>query len=151
MWLLGSFDRASWRALAIFAAYAALPLAVLYSLSRTLDLIALGEEPARFLGANVERTKRVLYVTASLLTAVAVALAGIIGFVGLVVPHGVRMIRGHLHRALIPAAFLLGGALLVIADAIARTAFAPLELPVGVVTALIGVPVFVLLVRRWAS
>lgn len=151
MWLLGSFDRASWRALAIFAAYAALPLAVLYSLSRTLDLIALGEEPARFLGANVERTKRVLYVTASLLTAVAVALAGIIGFVGLVVPHGVRMLRGHLHRALIPAAFLLGGALLVIADAIARTAFAPLELPVGVVTALIGVPVFVLLVRRWAS
>jgi len=151
MWLLGSFDRASWRAVAIFAVYASLPLAVLYTLSRTLDLIALGEEPARFLGANVERTKRVLYVTASLLTAVAVAIAGIIGFVGLVVPHAIRMVWGHLHRNLLPAAFLLGGILLVIADALARTAFAPLELPVGVVTALIGVPIFVLLVRRWAS
>jgi len=151
MWLLGSFDRASWRAVAIFAVYASLPLAVLYTLSRTLDLIALGEEPARFLGANVERTKRVLYVTASLLTAVAVAIAGIIGFVGLVVPHAIRMVWGHLHRDLLPAAFLLGGILLVIADALARTAFAPLELPVGVVTALIGVPIFVLLVRRWAS
>ncbi len=151
MWLLGSFDRASWRAVAIFAVYASLPLAVLYTLSRTLDLIALGEEPARFLGANVERTKRVLYVTASLLTAVAVAIAGIIGFVGLVVPHAVRMVWGHLHRSLLPAAFLLGGILVVIADALARTAFAPLELPVGVVTALIGVPIFVLLVRRWAS
>jgi iron complex transport system permease protein len=150
MWLLGSFDRASWRAVTIFAVYASLPLAVLYALSRTLDLMALGEEPARFLGANVERTKRVLYVTASLLTAVAVAIAGIIGFVGLVVPHAIRMAWGHLHRSLLPAAFLLGGILLVIADALARTAFAPLELPVGVVTALIGVPIFVLLVRRWA-
>ncbi len=151
MWLLGSFDRASWRAVTIFAVYASLPLGVLYALSHTLDLMALGEEPARFLGANVERTKRVLYVTASLLTAVAVAIAGIIGFVGLVVPHAIRMVWGHLHRSLLPAAFLLGGILLVFADALARTAFAPLELPVGVVTALIGVPIFVLLVRRWAN
>ena len=128
-----------------------LALAVLFGLSRTLDLLALGEEPARFLGANVGRTKRVLYITASLLTAVAVAIAGIIGFVGLVVPHAIRMVWGHLHRTLLPAAFLLGGTLLVAADALARTAFAPLELPVGVVTALLGVPIFVLLVRRWAS
>jgi len=151
MWLLGSFGRASWQAVAVFAAYAVIPLAVLYGLARPLDLLALGEEPARFLGTDVERTKRVLYLTASALTAVAVSLSGIIGFVGLVVPHAVRLTWARLHRALLPAAFVVGGALVVIADALARTAFAPLEMPVGVVTALIGVPVFVLLVRRWAS
>jgi iron complex transport system permease protein len=135
LWLLGSLDGASWHSLGVFAVYALLPLTVLYALARPLDLLALGEEPARFLGADVERTKRVLYVSASLLTAAAVSVSGIIGFVGLVVP----------------GAFLLGGTLLVMADALARTAFAPLELPVGVVTALIGVPVFVWLVRRWVS
>ncbi len=151
MWLLGSFGRASWQAVLIFAAYAVVPLTVLYALARALDLLALGEEPAQFLGADVERAKRHLYLTASALTAVAVSFAGIIGFVGLVVPHAVRLTWARLHRSLLPAAFLVGGALVVIADALARTAFAPLEMPVGVVTALIGVPVFVLLVRRWAS
>lgn len=151
LWLLGSFNAASWRAVTIFAVYAALPLAVIGALNRPLDLLALGEEPARFLGADVERVKRSLYFAASLLTAAAVALAGIIGFVGLVVPHAVRLAWGHLHRGLLPAAFLLGGALMVLADAIARVAFAPVELPVGVVTALIGVPVFVVLARRWVK
>ena len=150
LWLLGGFGRASWRSLTLFAAYAVLPLAVLYGLARQLDLLTLGEESAQYLGAEVERAKRVLYVAASLLTAVAVSLAGIIGFVGLVVPHAARLGWGRLHRALLPSAFLLGGGLLVVADALARTVFAPVELPVGVVTALIGVPVFVLLVRRWA-
>jgi iron complex transport system permease protein len=124
---------------------------VLYARARDLDLLSLGDEPAHHLGTNVERAKRVLYVTASLLTAVAVSLAGIIGFVGLVIPHAVRLVLGHLHRVLLPAAFLLGGTLLVAADALARTVFEPVELPVGVVTALIGVPVFILLVRRWAT
>jgi iron complex transport system permease protein len=151
LWLLGSFDAASWRALAVFGAYALFPLAVLYGMARPMDLLALGEEPARFLGADVERTKRVLYVAASALTAAAVSVSGIIGFVGLVIPHAVRMLWGHTHRALLPSAFLLGGTLMVAADAVARTAFAPLELPVGVVTALIGVPLFIWLVRRWAS
>ncbi len=149
VWLLGSFDRASWHALTIFSVYAAAPLVVVYRLARPLDLLALGEEPARFLGADVERLKRTLYVAASALTAAAVSVSGIIGFVGLVIPHAIRMVWGHLHEALLPGAFLLGGLLMVLADALARTAFAPLELPVGVVTALIGVPVFVLLVRRW--
>ena len=151
LWLLGGFDAASWRAVGVFALYAAVPLALIYRQNRPLDLLALGEEPASYLGADVERLKRVLYVAASLLTAAAVSVSGIIGFVGLVIPHAVRLLWGHLHRSLLPAAFLLGGVLLVIADAIARTAFAPLSLPVGVVTALIGVPVFVLLVRRWAK
>ena len=151
LWLLGGFDAASWSALGVFSVYAAVPLVVIYRQNRPLDLLSLGEEPAAFLGADVERLKRVLYVAASLLTAAAVSVSGIIGFVGLVVPHAIRLLWGHLHRSLLPAAFLLGGVLLVVADAIARTAFAPLSLPVGVVTALIGVPVFVLLVRRWAK
>jgi iron complex transport system permease protein len=151
LWILGGFDGASWQALAIFAAYAIVPLAVIYRFNRPLDLLALGEEPAQFLGADIERLKRVLYVSASLLTAAAVSVSGVIGFVGLVVPHAIRLVWGHLHRSLLPAAFLLGGTLLVLADAVARTAFAPLTLPVGVVTALIGVPVFVVLVRKWAT
>ncbi|NIM52073.1 MAG: iron chelate uptake ABC transporter family permease subunit [Gemmatimonadales bacterium] len=150
LWWLGSFDRASWQSLGIFGAYAVIPLGVLYSMARPLDLLALGEESARFLGADVERLKRVLYFVASVLTAAAVSISGIIGFVGLVIPHAIRILWGHTHQALLPGAFLLGGALMVLADAVARTAFAPLELPVGVVTALIGVPVFIVLVRRWA-
>jgi iron complex transport system permease protein len=151
LWLLGGFDAASWRVLGVFSSYAVLPVAFLYYTSRPLDLLSLGEEPAQFLGADVERLKRRLYVSASLLTAACVAVSGIIGFVGLVVPHAVRMVLGHMHRTLLPAAFLLGGALLTGADAMARTAFAPRELPVGVVTALIGVPAFALLLRRWTS
>ncbi len=151
MWLLGGFDAASWRVLGVFTVYATLPLAYLYYTNRPLDLLSLGEEPAQFLGVDVERLKRRLFVSASLLTAACVAVSGIIGFVGLVIPHAVRMVLGHTHRVLMPAAFLLGGTLLTIADAAARTAFAPRQLPVGVVTALVGVPAFAMLLRRWTS
>lgn len=151
LWILGSFSGASWQRVTVFATYTAVPLGILFVLARPLDLLALGEEPAQFLGTNVEGTKRRLYLAASALTAAAVAVSGVIGFVGLVVPHAVRIVWGHTHQTLLPAAFLLGGTLMVVADAVARTAFAPLELPVGVVTAIIGVPVFVVLVRQWAS
>ena len=151
LWLMGGFSSASWQSLGVFAAYAIIPLIVIFMAARPLDLLSLGEEPARFLGADVERLKRVLYVGASLLTAAAVAVSGIIGFVGLVVPHAVRTRWGHVHIVLLPASFLFGGTLLVVADAAARTLFAPVELPVGVVTALVGVPVFAVLVRRWTS
>lgn len=149
LWLLGGFGSASWQSLWVFGAYAAVPVALIYVAGRSLDLLTLGDEPATYLGADIERTKRIVYGAASLLTAAAVAVSGTIGFVGLVVPHTVRLLWGHLHRTLLPAAFLLGGTLLVLADAVARTVFAPLELPVGVVTAGVGVPVFVLLLRRW--
>ena len=151
LWLLGGFDAASWRVLGMFTTYALLPVAYLYYVSRPLDLLSLGEEPAQFLGTDVERLKRSLYVSASLVTAACVAVSGIIGFVGLVVPHAVRMMLGHTHRTLLPAAFLLGGTLLTVADAAARTLFAPRELPVGVVTALVGVPAFAMLLRRWTK
>lgn len=151
LWLLGGFDAASWKALGVFIAYAVVPAGVLCACHRSLDLLALGEEPAQFLGVDVERLKRVLYVAASLLTAAAVAVSGIIGFVGLVIPHAIRMLWGHTHRTLFPAAFMLGGVLLVLADTLARSLFAPRQLPVGVVTAIIGVPLFTVLLRRWAK
>jgi iron complex transport system permease protein len=147
-WLLGGFGTAGWGSVAAFAAYAVGPLLLLWSAGRSLDLLTLGDEPALHLGADVERTKRIAYFCASLLTAASVASCGIVGFVGLVVPHAVRRIATPLHRALLPLAFLAGGAFLVLADAVARTVVRPVELPVGVVTALVGVPVFSVLLRR---
>src|SRR2546421_343136 len=127
----------------------ALPPAAVAAAAAAVDLRALGEEPAYYLGADVRRLKRVVYLAASLLTAAAVAVAGVIGFVGLVVPHVCRLLWGRLHRTLLPTAFLTGGVLLAAADTLARTVVAPRELPVGIVTALLGVPVFAFLLRRW--
>lgn len=149
LWLWGGLSGASWQGVLILAAYLPVPLAVLYAAARPLDLLALGEEPATYLGADVEPLKRRVYVAASLLTAAAVATSGVIGFVGLLVPHIVRLAWGHRHRVLLPAAFLGGGTLLLAADTAARLTFAPRELPVGVVTALAGVPLFALLLPRW--
>jgi iron complex transport system permease protein len=150
-WLMGFLGGVGWGGVLALAVYGMPALAVLMHEARSLDLLALGEEPALHLGADVGATKRRVYVAASLLTAAAVAAAGIIGFVGLVVPHLLRLLRGHEHRGLLPAAFMSGGAFLVLADAAARSAFAPVELPVGVVTAVVGVPVFAVLLRRSAS
>lgn len=148
LWLFGGFGGASWRALGVFALYAVLPLALLMRSARALDLLALGEETAEYLGADAERTKRLVYVATSLLTAASVATCGIIGFVGLVVPHACRLAWSPLHRTLLPVTFLTGGVFLVLADALARSVLPPLELPVGVVTALVGVPLFAVLLRR---
>jgi ABC-type Fe3+-siderophore transport system permease subunit len=147
-WLLGGLDAASWPAARLFALYAAVPLALLVWRARSLDLLALGEEPAHYLGGDPERTRREVYVATGLLTAIAVATCGMIGFVGLIVPHAVRRLWGPLHRTLLPVAFALGGSFLVLADAAARTVARPIELPVGVVTAMVGVPLFALLLRR---
>jgi iron complex transport system permease protein len=148
LWLLGGFNAASWQALAVFAAYAAVPLAAIGVSARSLDLVALGEEPAHHLGADVNRTRRLVYLCTALLTAASVAACGIIGFVGLVVPHAVRTLARPLHRTLLPLVFLGGGSFLVLSDVVARTVAPPLELPVGVITALVGVPVFAVLLRR---
>jgi iron complex transport system permease protein len=148
LWLLGGFGTASWRALAVFAAYAAAPLGIVLFHARALDLIALGDETAQHLGADVERVRRIIYLSTALLTAASVATCGIVGFVGLVVPHAVRTTFRPLHRSLLPLVFVAGGCFLVLADLISRTAVRPLELPVGVVTALVGVPLFALLLRK---
>jgi iron complex transport system permease protein len=149
LWLWGGLSTASWDTVQVMALYIPVPVVILAASARPLDLLALGEEPASYLGADVERVKRRVFIAASLLTAAAVAVSGVIGFVGLIVPHIARGIWGHRHRALLPVSFLGGGTLLALADTAARTTVAPRELPVGIVTALVGVPVFVLLLRRW--
>jgi iron complex transport system permease protein len=148
LWLLGGFGAASWQALAVFSAYAAIPVVILFYHARSLDLIALGDDAAHHLGAEVDRVRRVVYLSTALLTAASVATCGIVGFVGLVVPHAVRTSFRPLHRSLLPLVFVAGGCFLVLADVVSRTAVRPLELPVGVVTALVGVPLFALLLRR---
>jgi iron complex transport system permease protein len=148
LWLLGGFGSASWQSLGVFLAYAVLPLGVIGLSARSLDLLALGEEPAHHLGADVHRTRRIVYLCTAMLTAASVATCGIIGFVGLVVPHAVRTVARPLHRSLLPLVFLVGGSFLVLSDVVARTVVRPLELPVGVITALVGVPLFALLLRR---
>lgn len=147
-WTLGSLSAATWSSVILVLPLAAIGLALAPRLARPLDLLALGENPAAHLGVDVERLRRVAIVLTALLTAAAVAVAGIIGFIGLVVPHAVRLILGPGHRLLLPASALAGAALLVLADLVARTAVAPREIPLGVLTALIGSPTFFLLLRR---
>ena len=110
--------------------------------------MAIGEETANYLGADVEGVKRTALVIAALITAAGVAVAGVIGFVGLVVPHAIRLLIGSDHRALLPLSFLGGAAFLTLADLIARLALAPTEIPIGVITAFVGVPIFLVLLRR---
>lgn len=150
LWFYGSLGRAGWSELMI-----GLPLLAIIALwlpreARALDALLLGEAEATHLGVPVESLKRRLLLLVSLAAAMSIVLAGIIGFVGLIVPHLLRRVLGAGHRVLLPAAGLFGATLLVLADTAARTLFAPLEVPVGVLTALIGVPVFLLLLRRRA-
>jgi iron complex transport system permease protein len=147
-WMMGSFSGATWRGSGVLALYLAPGIALLLALARPLNLMAIGEETAAYLGTSVERTKLLAYATASLLAAAAVAIAGVIGFVGLIIPHVVRLVWGSDHRFLLPASAILGSIFLILADALARTAAAPAELPVGVVTAFVGVPFFLWLLRR---
>ena len=148
IWLFGGFGRSSWVLVEQFIVVAVVPLAGLWWLARSLDLLALGDDSAATLGVDVTQTRRMVILATSLLTAACVAAAGVIGFVGLVVPHALRSIVGPLHRSLLPAVFVAGGTFTVLADTMARTLLRPAELPVGVVTALVGVPVFAVLLRR---
>ncbi|MFJ6896248.1 FecCD family ABC transporter permease [Streptomyces hokutonensis] len=147
-WQLGSLSQATWpKVLAVLpCAAVGLTLAPLYA--GRLDLLALGERPARHLGVDVERLRLLLVLVIALLTAAAVSVSGIISFVGLVVPHLLRMAAGPGHRFLIPASALLGALVLLGADLAARTVAAPAELPLGVLTALLGSPFFFWLLRR---
>jgi iron complex transport system permease protein len=147
-WMMGNLLNADWRATGLIAAYMLPAAAALIALARPLNLLAMGEETALYLGTPVERVKVAAYVIASLSVAASVALCGIIGFVGLIVPHALRLLWGSNHRLLLPGSFLAGGAFLLIADTAARTIAAPAELPVGIVTAVIGVPLFVMLLSR---
>lgn len=147
-WSLGSTGGATWSQVAAVLPFIALGLLVLPRWDRRLDLLVLGEREARHLGVDTERTKLVLVGVAALMTGAAVAVAGIVGFVGLVVPHMMRMIGGPRHRTLLPASALAGASLLLLADLVARTVALPRELPLGVVTALAGGPFFLWLLHR---
>ncbi|MDX1567268.1 MAG: iron ABC transporter permease [Longimicrobiales bacterium] len=148
LWMMGSLSGADWGGVALAGAYTVPGLVALVGLARPLNLMAIGEETASYLGAEVERVKKIAYAVASLLTAAGVAVAGIIGFVGLIVPHGVRLLTGSDHRTLLPLSFLAGGVFLAVADLVARTVLAPTEIPIGVITAFVGVPLFLVLLRR---
>ncbi|WP_199782978.1 iron ABC transporter permease [Streptomyces alboniger] len=147
-WTMGSFGAASWGALPVVAAAVLVGLAVLYRHGRALDVLALGDETAASLGFGPDRHRRSLLVLVSLITGVMVAVSGAISFVGLVMPHLVRMVVGAGHARVLAVAPLVGAVFMVWVDLLSRTVVAPRELPLGVITALVGVPVFIALMRR---
>ncbi|MGW7080258.1 FecCD family ABC transporter permease [Streptomyces sp. NPDC054866] len=147
-WLLGSLGSASWESLPLAAGAVLVTVVVLLRQSRSLDVLSLGDETAASLGVDAEALRRRLFLLTAAVTGLIVAVSGAIGFVGLVLPHVVRILVGSTHRRVLAVAPLAGACFLVWVDLVARTAFAPEELPLGVITALIGVPVFVVLMRR---
>ncbi|WP_435390785.1 FecCD family ABC transporter permease [Jeotgalibacillus haloalkalitolerans] len=141
-WLLGSVSMRGWEYIRLIAPFFVIGALLLIWNARELNAMAFGEERAQHLGVNVQRRKFVVLASGSLLTGAAVAVSGTIGFVGLVVPHMVRMLTGSDHRHVLPLSILNGASLLILCDLVARTIVAPTELPIGVITALIGAPVF---------
>ncbi|PAP78754.1 ABC transporter permease [Rubrivirga marina] len=150
-WLLGSLSRARWETVLAPLVVSLLSLGGLWALARPLDLLTTGEEPAAGLGVPVEALKRTLIAIAAVATGVLVASAGVIGFVGLIVPHAVRLVAGATHGRLVPFAFAGGALFLLLADLAARTVLPGQEVPVGVLTAICGVPFFLAILRRFGS
>ena len=144
-WLMGSLTAPGYPALGIFLMYVVCVFAVLMHKAQSLNVLTLGEDTARSLGVDTEGTKKQLFALTALLTGAIVSVSGMIGFVGMVVPHAVRLLIGSDHRLLLPASALVGGMFLAVADTIARTIMAPAEIPVGIVTALAGGPFFLYL------
>ncbi len=147
-WLLGSFSLSSWAKLASVLPFYIIVLVLLMLSARALNLLQLGEEQAMQLGLPVSSFKAVIIVLATLATAAAVSVSGIIGFVGLMVPHAARLAFGPDHRVLIPVSALLGAIFLVLADLLARTIISPEEIPIGIITALVGGPFFLYLLKK---
>ena len=148
-WLLGSLGGARWSAVVLVGAVVTLACGAGLTLARPLNAIALGEAQAVLLGVDVERTKRWAIWVCALAVGAVTATTGMIGFVGLIAPHWVRMVAGPDHRIVLPGSALLGAALVLAADAVARTAVQPAELPLGVLTAFIGVPMFLFMLRHF--
>lgn len=147
-WLMGGFSYVEWKDV-----WAVLPLVCLgavatYFYARDLNILALGEETAQHLGVDVERVKKLLLIFGSLITAAAVSISGLIGFIGLIIPHMTRILIGPDHRILLPTSIIVGATFLVICDAVARVVVSPVELPVSVITALSGGPFFIYLLRK---
>ncbi len=147
-WLLGSFGNANWTQLPIPAAVLVVAIVYLVTQARPLNALAMGAEPAASLGVDVQRLRRNLFVVTSLMVGVAVAVSGVIGFVGLVVPHIVRLLVGSDHRRVLPVGVLFGATFMVVGDLLARTIVSPQEMPIGVITAFLGAPTLIVLIRR---
>lgn len=147
-WLSGGLIMRSWPQLWFVLPYLILGFTVLYAHARELNILLMGEEAAHHLGVKVETVKKILLVTASLVTAAAVSVSGMIGFVGLIIPHAVRIVTGPDHRVLMPASAMVGAIFLIWADVVARTSLAPQEIPVGIITAFVGAPFFIYLLRK---
>lgn len=150
-WLLGSLGGARWSAVALVTVLVAVACTAALAWARPLNAIALGEAQAALLGVQVERVKRAVVFITALAVGAVTATTGIIGFVGLIAPHWVRLVAGPDHRVVLPGAALLGAALVLVADAVARTVAQPAELPLGVLTAFIGGPMFLFMLRRLRS
>ena len=147
-WLMGSLEESNLKLILITLFISIFGLIIAFVLSRKLNLFSLGEEEAKSLGLNVERIKRLVYLTASVLTGFCVAVSGVISFVGLIIPHFMRILLGKDNRLLVITSYLIGGAFLILSDTLARTVIAPLQLPVGVITGLIGGISFIYLLNR---
>lgn len=148
MWMVGGLAARSWPHVSIILPYALIGLVLALASASFLNILQLGDEMARGLGVNVEVTRIVMTAIAALLAASAVSVVGLLGFVGLVVPHGARLLIGSDYRYLLPAAALLGIAIVTLSDTFARVIFAPIELPVGIIMAFLGAPFFLFLLRR---
>lgn len=147
-WLLGSLSGASWHDVILVGISSMASIVFFTSISKFLNAMIAGEEEASYLGVNVEMMKMLIFIIGTLITAIAVSTSGIIGFVGLIMPHMSRRVFGANHRISMPASAILGGTFLVACDTIARTAFTPAEMPIGTITALIGAPIFIYILRR---
>jgi iron complex transport system permease protein len=150
-WILGRLSTAGWGEVRLLTPYAVICIVGLLLSVGSLDVLAVGEEEATTLGLRPRTIRRLVLLAASLGAAAAVAVSGLIGFVGLVVPHAVRMVAGTSHRRVMPLSLLFGASFLALADVVARTVRAPAELPIGVITAFIGAPFFLLILRRQAT
>ncbi len=148
LWTMGSFTGASWEKVLLELIALTIGMVVIYAYSRDLNIILTGEENAKHLGVDVELVKRRLLVVSSFISAVTVSVSGIIGFVGLIIPHGVRLIIGPDHRVLIPYSLVVGAIFLMLTDTLARIIMPPIEIPVGVITALFGAPFFLYLLLK---
>ena len=147
-WLMGSFSLSEWSEVKVVLPYVVVGVVIILLYARSLNVMQLDEEQAQQLGINVEKVKLILLAAATLITAAAVSFVGTIGFVGIITPHAVRLIWGPDHRFLLPLSVLSGAIFLILADLVARTALAPTEIPIGVITAICGAPFFLYLLRR---
>lgn len=146
-WILGRLATAGWGQVRVILPYAVVAVVAILLHRRLLDVLAVGEDEARALGANPERIRTTIVVAATLGTAAAVSVSGLIGFVGIVVPHAIRLVVGVSYRAILPLAAIVGAGFLVLADVVARTALGGAEVPIGVVTAFVGGPFFIIVLR----